>query len=58
MLTDVHWEKLFHLMKRTGRIYDKLGHRLTFEAILYRFRKGILWRDLPKESGHWSAVFR
>ncbi|MCU8009483.1 transposase, partial [Shewanella sp. SM87] len=27
-------------------------------GILYRLRTGIPWRDLPKEFGHWSTVFR
>ncbi|MGI2068437.1 IS5-like element ISSod6 family transposase [Shewanella sp. MF08487] len=58
MLTDERWEKLFHLMKSTGRVYDKPEHRQTFEGILYRLRTGIPWRDLPKEFGHWSTVFR
>ena len=58
MLTDARWEKLFHLMKSTGRVYDKPEHRQTFEGILYRLRTGIPWRDLPKEFGHWSTVFR
>ena len=58
MLTDTHWEKLFHLMKSTGRVYDKPIHRQTLECILYRLRTGIPWRDLPKEFGHWSTVFR
>ncbi|MCU8058603.1 transposase, partial [Shewanella sp. SM34] len=51
MLTDERWEKLFHLMKSTGRVYDKPEHRQTFEGILYRLRTGIPWRDLPKEFG-------
>ncbi len=31
---------------------------MTFEGILYRMRTGIPWRDLPKEFGDWSAIFR
>ncbi|HEY5716010.1 MAG TPA: IS5 family transposase [Psychromonas sp.] len=58
MLTDKRWEMLLHLMKSTGRIYNKPEHRNTFEGILYRLRTGIPWRDLPKEFGSWSAIFR
>ncbi len=31
---------------------------MTFEGIFYRMRTGCPWRDLPKEFGNWSAVFR
>jgi transposase len=58
MLTDQRWEKLLHLMRSTGRIYNKPEHRNTLEGILYRLRTGIPWRDLPKEFGNWSAIFR
>ena len=58
MLTDARWVKLFHLMKSTGRVYNKPEHRQTFEGILYQFLTGIPWRYLPKELGHWSTVFR
>ena len=40
MLTNAHWETLFHLMKSTGRVYDKPEHRQTFEGILYRLLAG------------------
>ncbi len=36
MLTDARLGKLFHLMKSTGRVYDKPEHRQIFEGILYR----------------------
>ncbi|ABM02638.1 hypothetical protein Ping_0794 [Psychromonas ingrahamii 37] len=58
MLTDKRWEMLLHLMKSTGHIYNKPEHRNTFEGILYQLRTGIPWRDLPKEFGGWSSIFR
>lgn len=51
MLTDKHWEKLLKLMLRTGRIYNKIEHRMTIEGILYRMRVGCPWRDIPKAFG-------
>lgn len=45
-------------MYLTGRVYRKPEHRLTLEAILYRMRTGIQWRDLPTEFGDWNTVFR
>ena len=58
MLTDDSWILLSRIMYLTGRIYNKPEHRMTLEGILYRMRTGIPWRDLPREFGDWSAVFR
>ncbi|MEM0912020.1 MAG: IS5 family transposase [Pseudomonadota bacterium] len=58
MLTDNSWLLLSEIMQSTGRIYKKSEHRMTLEGILYRMRTGIPWRDLPREFGDWSAVFR
>ena len=58
ILTDNRWELLLKLMKSTGRVYDKPEHRMTFEGILYRMRTGIPWRDLPRDFGEWSSVYR
>ena len=58
MLSDNAWEKLKQILKSSGRVYNKYEHRNTLEGILYRMRTGIPWRDLPKEFGDWSTVFR
>jgi transposase len=58
MLTDESWKLLSRIMYLTGRIYKKSEHRMTLEGTLYRMRTGIPWRDLPREFGDWSAVFR
>jgi transposase len=58
MLTDAQWAKLYQLMLLSGRVYRKPEHRKTLEAILYKMRVGIPWRDLPSYFGQWSAVFR
>jgi transposase len=31
-------------------------NRLFVEAVLYRFRTGCPWRDLPERFGSWKAV--
>jgi transposase len=31
-------------------------NRLFVEAVLYRYRAGIRWRDLPERFGAWKAV--
>jgi len=32
------------------------NNRQFVEAVLYRYRAGIAWRDLPQRLGHWKAV--
>ena len=31
-------------------------NRLVVEAVLYRYRTGMPWRDLPERFGAWKAV--
>lgn len=57
-LRDDQWERIKHLLP--GR-EDTVGvtakdNRLFVEAVLYRYRAGIPWRDLPERLGSWSLV--
>ena len=33
-------------------------HRPLVEGIIYRYRTGIAWRDLPAEFGPWQTVWK
>jgi transposase len=33
-------------------------NRLFVEAVLYRYRAGIAWRDLPERFGKWKSVYQ
>ena len=33
-------------------------NRLFVEAVLFRFRAGVLWRDLPERFGDWKIVYQ
>ncbi len=35
-----------------------LSDRLFLEAVLYRARTGVAWRDLPDAFGDWNAVYQ
>jgi transposase len=57
-LRDDQWERIRGLLP--GRA-DTVGvtardNRLFVEAVLYRYRAGIAWRDLPERFGSWKAV--
>ena len=59
LLTDKAWAEiapiLTTLKSRAGRP-PVLSDRLFIEAVLYRARTGLPWRDLPKDCGRWDAV--
>ena len=57
-LRDDQWDRIKNLLP--GR-EDTVGvtakdNRLFVEAVLYRYRAGIPWRDLPERFGNWSIV--
>ena len=33
-------------------------NRLFVEAVLYRYRAGVAWRDLPEHFGDWKKIHR
>ena len=57
-LTDAQWEKMrgFGLGKPTDPGRTGWDGRLFVEAVLYRYRAGIPWRDLPERFGHFRKV--
>ncbi|WP_046472558.1 IS5 family transposase, partial [Allosalinactinospora lopnorensis] len=56
-LTDAEWALLAPLMPadppKGGRWAD---HRRVINAILFRIRTGIPWRDLPERYGPWETA--
>ena len=57
-LHDDEWERIKDLLPgREGEVgVTAKDNRLFVEAVLYRYRAGIPWRDLPERFGHWKAV--
>jgi transposase len=56
-LTDGQWARLRRVLpvQRTGP-RSTLGDRLFIEAVLYRAKTGLPWRDLPERFGPWKSV--
>ena len=59
-LRDDQWEQISHLLPgREGTVgVTATDNRLFVEAVLYRYRAGIPWRDLPDRFGDWKNVHR
>ena len=57
-LRDDRWERIKNLSPgRQGHVgVTAKGNRLFAEAVLYRYRAGIPWRDLPERFGDWKKV--
>jgi transposase len=57
-LRDDQWERIKHLLPgRKGTVgVTAKNNRLFVEAVLYRYRAGIPWRDLPERFGDFRVV--
>lgn len=57
-LSDDQWEVLSkHLPKVRRGPQSKRGDRQFVDAVVYRAKTGIPWRDLPERFGSWKSVF-
>lgn len=62
VITDPIWAGLGPLVAAAKRSNagapPEVPDRLFLEAVLYRARTGVAWRDLPDTFGDWNAVFQ
>jgi transposase len=60
LLTNAQWSRIEPLLPSStgqrGRPFR--DHRQVVEGIIYRFRAGIPWRDLPVSFGPWQTVWK
>ncbi|KQR89558.1 transposase [Microbacterium sp. Leaf179] len=59
VLSDAQWSLIEGMLPRpTGRKGRPFSDaRAMVEAIVYRYRCGIAWRDLPEVFGPWQTVW-
>jgi transposase len=57
---DTVWEKVASLLpgKASDSGVTAKDNRLFLEALLWRVRTGLPWRDLPREFGRWNSIFQ
>jgi transposase len=57
-LRDDQWDRIEDLLPgRDGHVgVTAKDNRRFVEAVLYRYRAGIPWRDLPERFGDWKQV--
>ena len=59
-LRDDQWDRIKDFLPgREGHVGGTAAdNRLFVDAVIYRYRTGIPWRDLPERYGHWKATHR
>lgn len=59
-LRDDQWDRVKDFLPgREGHVGGTAqDNRLFVEAVLYRYRAGIPWRDLPPRFGDWKIVWQ
>lgn len=57
-LTDAQWARIQDLLPgRAGHVgRPAANNRLFVDAVLYRYRAGIPWRDLPERFGDFRVI--
>ena len=60
MVSDAVWVKAASLLpgKASDSGVTAKDNRLFLEAVLWRVRTGLPWRDLPAGFGKWNSVFQ
>jgi transposase len=57
-LSDAEWRRVQRVLpKQKSGPAALLGDRLFIEAVLFRAKTGLPWRDLPERFGHWKSVY-
>ena len=58
-LRDDQWDRIKDILPgREGHVGGTAAdNRLFVEAVLFRFRAGVPWRDLPERFGEWKIVY-
>jgi transposase len=57
-IRDDQWDRIRNMLPgRAGHVgVTARDNRLFADAVIYRYRAGIPWRDLPERFGAWKAV--
>ncbi|MBN9792647.1 IS5 family transposase [Pseudonocardia sp. TMWB2A] len=60
VLNDAQWARLEPLLPTSDGLPDRpfADHRRVVEGIIYRFRCGLAWRDVPTEFGPWQTLWK
>lgn len=55
-LSDAEWALLEPLLPRSVMGRPRLDDRRVLNGILWKFRTGVAWRDVPERYGSWRSL--
>jgi transposase len=59
VLSDEVWGRIEPLLPaQYGKGRPFRDHRQVIEGIVFRYRAGVAWRDLPERFGPWQTVWK
>ncbi len=60
VLSDADWAQLEPLLPSSAGMRGRpfRDHRQVLEGIVFRYRTGCAWRDLPADFGPWQTVWK
>jgi transposase len=56
-LTDAEWQRIEALLLPRSGPRSRRGDRDFINAVVWRVRTGVPWRDLPERFGAWKTVY-
>ncbi|RKG58518.1 IS5 family transposase [Corallococcus sp. CA054B] len=56
-LSDAEWSRIKPLLGSRSGPPSKRGDRDFINAVIWRVKTGVQWRDLPERFGHWKTVY-
>jgi transposase len=56
-LSDAEWKRIEALLPIRSGPLSKRGDRDFVNAVIWRVRTGVPWRDLPERFGAWKTVY-
>ena len=56
-LTDEEWNRIEPLLGTRRGPVSKRGDRDFVNAVIWRVKTGVQWRDLPERYGSWKTVY-
>lgn len=55
-LSDAEWDFVRPLLPASLRGRKRLDDRMVLNGILWKFRTGVAWRDVPERYGSWATL--
>ncbi|MFE4414453.1 IS5 family transposase [Streptomyces sp. NPDC056821] len=55
-LSDAEWDLLRPLLPTAATGRPRLDDRMVLNGIVWKFRTGVAWRDVPERYGSWATL--